>query len=40
MAAAGKVRCQTATRPLEEANEVLEQLRRGQIAGRTVLVPG
>ena len=39
MAAAGKVRCQTATRPLEEANEVLEQLRRGQIAGRMVLVP-
>jgi len=39
MAAAGKVRCQTATRPLALVNEVLEQLRQGQISGRTVLVP-
>jgi alcohol dehydrogenase, propanol-preferring len=39
MAAAGKVRCQAATRPLAQVNEVLEQLRRGQISGRMVLVP-
>jgi alcohol dehydrogenase, propanol-preferring len=39
MAAAGKIRCQTATRPLAQINEVLEQLRRGQVSGRIVLVP-
>jgi D-arabinose 1-dehydrogenase-like Zn-dependent alcohol dehydrogenase len=39
MAAAGKLHCQTATRPLAQVNEVLEQLRRGQVSGRIVLVP-
>ena len=39
MAAAGKIRCQTATRPLDQINNVLEQLRHGQISGRVVLVP-
>lgn len=39
MAATGRVRCQTATRPLAEANEVLDQLRRGNISGRVVLTP-
>jgi propanol-preferring alcohol dehydrogenase len=39
MAAAGKMRCQVATRPLAQANEVLEELRRGQICGRIVLTP-
>ena len=39
MAATGKVRCQVAARPLAEANEVLEQLRRGSISGRIVLAP-
>ncbi len=39
MAAAGKLRCQTAARPLAQVNEVLEQLRRGQVSGRIVLVP-
>jgi len=39
MAAAGKIRCQTATRPLTHINEVLEQLRHGQVSGRIVLVP-
>jgi alcohol dehydrogenase, propanol-preferring len=39
MAAAGKVRCQTAIRPLAQVNEVLEQLRQGHISGRMVLVP-
>jgi len=39
MAAAGKVRCEVATRPLTQVNEVFEQLRRGQVHGRMVLVP-
>jgi propanol-preferring alcohol dehydrogenase len=37
MAAAGKVRCQVAARPLADANEALDQLRRGQVSGRLVL---
>ncbi len=37
MAAAGKVHCRVAKRPLEQVNEVLDQLRRGQISGRVVL---
>ena len=39
IAASGKVRCQTVTRPLTEANNVLEQLRRGSVSGRIVLTP-
>ncbi|MGC2330376.1 MAG: zinc-dependent alcohol dehydrogenase [Candidatus Acidiferrales bacterium] len=39
MAVTGKVRCQTAARPLAEANQVLDQLRRGSISGRIVLTP-
>ena len=39
LGAAGKVRCQTATRPLAEVNQVLEQLRHGQVSGRIVLLP-
>jgi len=39
MAAAGKVRCKVLARPLAEANEVLEQLRGGNVAGRIVLTP-
>jgi len=39
MAAAGKVRCQVAPRPLAQANDVLEELRRGQVPGRAVLTP-
>jgi alcohol dehydrogenase, propanol-preferring len=39
MAAAGKVKCRVAKRPLSEANEVLDELRRGQVAGRIVLQP-
>ncbi len=39
LAAAGKVRCQTSTRPLSQANEVLSQLRQGQVSGRIVLTP-
>ena len=39
LAAAGQIRCQTSTRPLSQVNEVLEQLRTGQVSGRIVLVP-
>jgi alcohol dehydrogenase, propanol-preferring len=39
MAASGKVRCQVTARPLVAANEVLDDLRRGRIAGRVVLTP-
>jgi len=34
----GKLRCQIATRPLWQANEVLDELSHGQISGRIVLV--
>jgi len=34
-----KLRCQVATRPLAQVNEVFEQLRRGQVPGRIVLTP-
>jgi alcohol dehydrogenase, propanol-preferring len=37
MAAAGEVRCLTATRPLEQANQVLDELRHGRVPGRVVL---
>ena len=39
LGAAGRVRCQTATRPLAQVNEALQQLRGGQVSGRLVLVP-
>jgi propanol-preferring alcohol dehydrogenase len=39
LAAAGKIRCQVAARPLSQVNQVLDQLRRGQATGRIVLVP-
>jgi alcohol dehydrogenase, propanol-preferring len=39
MAAEGKVRCEVATRPLAEVNEVFARLRHGQVSGRVVLVP-
>ena len=39
MAAAGQVRCHVTARPLADANDALEQLRRGQVSGRIVLVP-
>lgn len=39
IAAAGQVRCQVVARPLAQANEVLDQLRRGQVSGRIVLTP-
>jgi alcohol dehydrogenase, propanol-preferring len=39
MAAAGKLHCQVATRPLAQVNEVLEELRHGQVSGRIALLP-
>jgi len=40
MGAAGKVHCEVAIQPLSQANEVLEQLRRGKASGRLVLSVG
>ncbi|HTQ86229.1 MAG TPA: alcohol dehydrogenase catalytic domain-containing protein [Candidatus Solibacter sp.] len=40
MAAAGQIRCQTTTHPLEKINSVLENLRRGNLSGRAVLTAG
>ena len=37
LAAAGKLHCQVATRPLADVNAVLEEMRAGKIAGRVVL---
>ncbi|HXW63188.1 MAG TPA: zinc-dependent alcohol dehydrogenase [Candidatus Acidoferrales bacterium] len=39
MASEGKVHCHVSARPLAEANEAIDQLRRGQVTGRTVLTP-
>jgi alcohol dehydrogenase, propanol-preferring len=39
MAAAGEVRCKVVARPLAQANEALDQLRKGQVSGRIVLTP-
>lgn len=39
LAAEGKLRCKVTARPLQDANLVLDALRHGRIAGRTVLVP-
>jgi alcohol dehydrogenase, propanol-preferring len=39
LAAEGKIACQTSERPLAEVNQVLDELRRGQVAGRIVLHP-
>ena len=38
LAAAGKIRCRVGSLPLAEANQALDQLRRGQVSGRIVLV--
>ena len=37
LAAKGKIHCRVATRPLSEANAVMDQLRRGQVSGRIAL---
>lgn len=39
LAAAGKLRCQSESRPLSAVNQVLDDLRRGRAAGRIVLTP-
>jgi D-arabinose 1-dehydrogenase-like Zn-dependent alcohol dehydrogenase len=41
MAAAGKLHCDIASKPLESANQALDLLRKGQVSGRIVLTfPG
>ncbi|HYA96939.1 MAG TPA: alcohol dehydrogenase catalytic domain-containing protein [Methylomirabilota bacterium] len=40
IAAAGKIRCRTAERPLAQVNDALEDLRGGRVIGRIVLAPG
>jgi len=37
LAGQGQIRCHVQARPLANANEVLDQLRRGQVPGRVVL---
>jgi alcohol dehydrogenase, propanol-preferring len=37
LAAAGRVRCQVETRPLEQVNQVFDEMRRAKITGRVVL---
>lgn len=37
MAAAGKLHCQVATRPLADVNAILDEMREGKISGRVVL---
>ncbi len=39
LAATGKVRCEVAARPLAQVNEVLDQMRRGEISGRIAVTP-
>ena len=39
IAAAGEALCQVIARPLSQVNQVLDQLRRGQVTGRVVLTP-
>src|SRR5579864_8992578 len=39
MAGAGKIRCHVVKRPLAEANEALDLLRKGEVSGRIVLTP-
>src|SRR5215831_17102672 len=39
LAGAGKLRCQVESRPLSQVNQVLDDLRRGQVTGRVVLTP-
>lgn len=38
LAATGKIRCRVDMRPLSEANQALDLLRKGQVSGRLVLV--
>jgi alcohol dehydrogenase, propanol-preferring len=39
MAAAGKLRCETTTYPLDGVNSLLDDLRRGRISGRAIITP-
>jgi propanol-preferring alcohol dehydrogenase len=37
LAAQGKIRCHVETKPLEQVNEIFEEMKRGRITGRVVL---
>jgi propanol-preferring alcohol dehydrogenase len=37
MAASGKIQCRTETRPLDQINQVFDDMRKGRISGRVVL---
>ncbi|HUK90199.1 MAG TPA: zinc-dependent alcohol dehydrogenase [Blastocatellia bacterium] len=39
LAAAGKVRCHVESRPLEQINQVLDEMRNGKLSGRVVVTP-
>jgi len=39
LAAQGKIHCEVSARPLDDANDVLDELRKGKISGRVVLAP-
>jgi propanol-preferring alcohol dehydrogenase len=39
LAAQGKIRCEVAARPLSQINEILGQMRRGEISGRIAVTP-
>ena len=39
LAAQGKIRCEVAARPLSQINEILDQMRRGEISGRIAVTP-
>jgi propanol-preferring alcohol dehydrogenase len=39
LAAAGKIHCEVKTRPVAQANAVLDELRQGTVSGRIVLTP-
>jgi propanol-preferring alcohol dehydrogenase len=39
LAAAGRIRCEVETRPLDQINEIFDRMRQGQITGRIVVIP-
>ena len=39
LAAQGKIRCEVTARPLLQINEILDQMRRGEISGRIAVTP-
>ena len=39
LAAQGKLHCEVAARPLAQINEILDEMRRGEISGRIAVTP-